>query len=75
MSLPHHNDPSAAHYNLIYSWTYGLNKERALDHFLQLGEVNIERLRFAAKDPTLSDFFFGIGTPDFFNAVPKKDDS
>ena len=68
-------DPSAAHYNLIYSWTYAQNKERALDHFLQLGEVNIERLRLAAKDSTLSDFFFGIGTPNFFNAVPKKDDS
>ena len=68
-------DPGVAHYNLIYSWTYALDKERALDHFIHLGEVNIELLRLAAKDQTLRDFFLGIGTPDFFNAVPKKDES
>jgi hypothetical protein len=40
-----------------------------------LGEVDIERFRLAAKDPTLREFFRDIGTPNFFNAVPKKDES
>lgn len=66
-------DPGAAHYNLIYSFTYAGDKEQAYRHFALLAEADPDRFRLAALDPTLRAFFDGIGTPDFFNAVPKKD--
>jgi hypothetical protein len=67
-------DPGYAHYNLIAVWAFAGDKEQASEHFRLLGVVDPARFMIALKDPTLKKYFDGIGTPEFFNAVPMKDD-
>lgn len=67
-------DPGYAHYNLIAVWAFAGDKEQASEHFRLLGVVDPARFMLALKDPTLKEFYLGIGTPEFFNAVPMKDD-
>jgi hypothetical protein len=68
------SDPGYAHYNLIAVWAFAGDKEQASEHFRLLGVVDPARFMLALKDPTLKKYFTGIGTPEFFNAVPMKDD-
>lgn len=68
------SDPGYAHYNLIAVWAFAGDKEQASEHLRLLGVVDPELFMSALKDPTLKEYYLGIGTPEFFNAVPMKDD-
>jgi hypothetical protein len=67
--------PGYAHVNLILSWTFSDDKRKATRHLAMLGAVDFDKFEKALEDPTLKPYLKGIGTPDFYNAVPKKDES
>ena len=40
-----------------------------------LGATDYDKFEKALEDPTLKPYLKDIGTPEFYNAVPKKDES
>ena len=68
-------DARYAQHNLMFCWALAGNKEKAIEHLWLLGDVNLDAFKEAFANPTLNALFLGIATPDFYNAVPKKDES
>jgi hypothetical protein len=68
-------DPRYAQHNLMFGWALAGNKEKAIEHLWLLGDVSLEAFKKAFSNPTLNALFLGVATPDFYNAVPKKDES
>ena len=67
--------PGYAHVNLILSWTFSDDKRKATRHLAMLGATDYDKFEKALEDPTLKPYLKDIGTPEFYNAVPKKDES